>query len=198
MSSDFTAATDPWALFDAWLEEAEASEPNDPTAMAIATVASDGLPDARMVLMRGHDARGVVFYTNFESAKGRQLGAHPKAAALFHWKSLRRQVRLRGAISVASAEEADAYFAGRPRNSRLGAWASHQSRPLASRAVLEKAVADLDTQYAGHEVPRPPHWSGFRLTPSEIEFWKDGAFRLHDRVLFRRIGGEWEKQRLYP
>jgi pyridoxamine 5'-phosphate oxidase len=198
MSSDFTATTNPNSLFAEWLGEAEASEPNDPNAMALATVDDAGMPNLRMVLLKGHGEDGFVFFTNFESAKGRELLAHPKAALLFHWKSLRRQVRVRGNIAEVNTEEADAYFASRARGSRIGAWASQQSRPLESRFALEKAVAAYTAKYAIGEVPRPPYWSGFRLTPVEIEFWKDGAFRLHDRVRFTRTAEGWERTRLYP
>lgn len=199
--SDFTEAGDPFGLFAAWLLEAEKSEPNDPNAMALATVDEDGLPDVRMVLLKDFDGDGFVFYTNCESAKGRELIAQPKAALLFHWKSLRRQVRVRGPVEQVTAAEADAYFATRPRHSRLGAWASQQSRPLESRFALEKAVALVAARYPIGEVPRPPHWSGFRIRPQQIEFWKDGAFRLHDRVLFTRSSTDaegWQSQRLYP
>lgn len=199
--SDFTEAGDPFGLFAAWLLEAEKSEPNDPNAMALATVDADGLPDVRMVLLKDFDEDGFVFYTNYESAKGRELIGQPKAALLFHWKSLRRQVRVRGPVEQVSAAEADAYFATRPRHSRLGAWASQQSRPLESRFALEKAVALVAARYPLGEVPRPPHWSGFRVRPQQIEFWKDGAFRLHDRVLFSRAAADaegWQSQRLYP
>ncbi|WP_029075761.1 pyridoxamine 5'-phosphate oxidase [Kaistia adipata] len=199
--SDFTAATDPFALFAEWLLEAEASEPNDPNGMALATVDSDGLPDVRMVLMKDFDERGIVFYTNYGSAKGQELLANPKAAVLFHWKSLRRQVRVRGPVERVTDDEADAYFASRPRHSRLGAWASKQSQPLESRFALEKAVATVAAKYPLGEIPRPSHWSGFRITPVQVEFWKDGAFRLHDRVVFRRDvpgAGEWSRERLYP
>ena len=197
MNRDFTATADPIRLFAEWLAEAEAAEPNDPNAMALATVDGDGVPDVRMVLLKGHDARGFVFYTNFESTKGRQLIAHPQAALVIHWKSLRRQVRVRGSVSEVTAAEADAYFASRSRGSQVGAWASSQSRPLASREVLEKAAAEYSAKFPG-AVPRPPNWSGFRLAPVEIEFWQDGAFRLHDRVVFRRAGDKWEKTRLNP
>lgn len=199
MSSDFTATADPILLFADWLAAAEASEPNDPNAMALATVDGEGMPDVRMVLLKGHDANGFVFFTNFESAKGRQMLANPKAALCFHWKSLSRQVRVRGPVTEVTPEEADAYFASRARGSRIGAWASRQSRPLESRFALEKAVATFTARYAIGEVPRPPYWSGFRLAPVEIEFWQAGTFRLHDRVRFTRAaGGEWEKTRLYP
>lgn len=198
MSRDFTEAADPIALFGEWLGAAEASEPNDPNAMALATVDGDGLPDVRMVLLKGFDATGFTFFTNFESAKGTELLANPKAALCFHWKSLRRQVRIRGLVSIVAAEEADAYFRTRARGSRIGAWASRQSRPLESRFALEKAVATYTAKYAVGEIPRPDYWSGFRLAPLQIEFWKDGAFRLHDRVRFVRAGESWERTRLYP
>lgn len=198
MSGDFTEGADPFALFAEWLEEAAASEPNDPNAMALATVDGDGLPDVRMVLLKGFDTRGFTFFTNYESAKGREILAHPKAAAVLHWKSLRRQVRLRGPVSEVSTAEADEYFATRSRGSRLGAWASQQSRPLESRFALEKAVARVTAKYPVGEIPRPAYWSGFRIAPVEIEFWKDGAFRLHDRVRFTRAGDGWTKLRLYP
>ena len=196
---NFTEASDPIALFGEWLEEATASEPNDPTAMTLATVDADGMPDARMVLLKGFDERGFVFYTNFESAKGTQLLATMKAAMCFHWKSLRRQVRLRGPVELVSEAEADAYYNSRPRGSRIGAWASAQSRPLADRATLEKAVAELAERYGEDgDIPRPPHWSGFRIRPVAIEFWKDGEFRLHDRIRFTPAeSGGWEKSRLY-
>ncbi len=204
-AGDFTAADEPYALFADWLREAEASEPNDPNAMSLATVDADGLPNVRMVLLKGVDGadatpRGFVFYTNLESAKGRELAATPKAALCFHWKSLRRQVRVRGLVSAVSSEEADAYFASRARGSRLGAWASAQSRPLESRFALEKAVATVTARYPIGEIPRPQHWSGFRIAPLEIEFWHDRPFRLHDRLVFRRgdAAALWEKQRLYP
>lgn len=197
---DFTEADEPLMLFGNWLEEARASEPNDPTAMSLATVDADGLPNVRMVLLKGFDADGFVFYTNFESAKGTEILSNWKAALLFHWKSLRRQVRIRGPVEQVTDDEADAYYASRPRGSRLGAWASKQSRPLESRFALEKEVARYTAKYPVGEIPRPEYWSGFRIKPVSIEFWKDGAFRLHDRIQFRRdgFGDPWSKARLYP
>lgn len=200
---------DPYDLFARWLAEAGESEPNDPNAMSLATVGEDGMPSLRMVLLKGHDAEGFVFYTNFESRKGRQLLAHPKAALLFHWKSLRRQVRAEGPVEVVSEAEADAYFASRPKQSQIGAWASEQSRPLESRFALEKRVALYGAKHAIGKVPRPPHWSGFRIRPRLIEFWQDGAFRLHDRLVYERpedvaadaaegAAAPWRTQRLYP
>ena len=198
MNSDFSQAVDPIALFGEWLALAKASEINDPNAMALATVDEDGLPDVRMVLLKDFDATGFVFYTNYQSAKGREILANPKAALCFHWKSLRKQVRVRGPVSQVSAEEADAYFTSRPRGSRIGAWASQQSRPLESRFALEKAVAAYTARYAIGEIPRPDYWSGFRVAPEQMEFWSDGAFRLHDRLQFVRDGGGWQTSRLYP
>ena len=197
MNRDFTAAADPILLFSEWLAAAGATEPNDPNAMALATVDERGLPDVRMVLLKGHDTQGFVFYTNFESAKGLQIMAHPSAAILFHWKSLRRQVRARGSVTRVTMAEADAYFATRSRGSQIGAWASRQSRPLESRAALEAAAAEVAARYP-NEVPRPPHWAGFRLSPVEIEFWQDGENRLHDRVVFGRSGENWQRTLLYP
>lgn len=198
MDGDFTEVGDPLAILAAWFAEASLSEPNDPNAMALATVDQDGLPDVRMVLLKGYDAEGFVFYTNTESAKGRELAAVPKAALCLYWKSLRRQVRARGAVTRVSDAEADAYFQSRPRDSRIGAWASHQSQPLGGRAVLEEAVARLTAEHEGRDVPRPPHWTGYRITPASIEFWADRPFRLHDRVAFTRSAEGWERTRLYP
>ena len=196
----FAERNDPFGLFGEWLKEAETSEPNDANAMALATADDEGLPNVRMVLLKGFDERGFVFYTNFQSQKGQELLATGKAALCFHWKSLRRQVRVRGPVEEVPKEEADAYYASRPRDSRIGAWASQQSRPLESRFALETAVAMYTARYAIGEVPRPPHWSGFRVNPVSLEFWHDRPFRLHDRVVFRRAatGGEWNKSRLYP
>lgn len=190
-------APDPFALFDAWYEEAKAAEVNDPNAMALATVDETGLPDVRTVLLKGHDQRGFVFYTNLESTKAQELAAQPKGALLFHWKSLRRQVRIRGPVEQVSDEEADAYFATRPRGSQIGAWASDQSRPAADRAMLEARVAEQEAAYPD-AVPRPPHWSGLRVIPHTIEFWQDGAFRLHNRFLYDLTGATPRVQRLFP
>ena len=199
-SGDFTEQGEPFTLFAAWLKEAEASEPNDSNAVALATVDKDGLPNVRMVLLKGFDHDGFVFYTNFESQKGQELLFNKKAAMCFHWKSLRRQVRIRGLVEVVPAGEADHYFASRPRGSRIGAWASKQSRPLESRFALEKAVAEYTARYAIGEIPRPDYWSGFRIRPLAIEFWHDRQFRLHDRIEFRRDvpEGAWQKVRMYP
>lgn len=190
----------PLDLFAAWFAEAEKSEPNDPNAMTVATVGPDGTPSARMVLLKDYDQRGFVFYTNYESRKGRQILAHPKAALLFHWKSLRRQVRLEGPMSQTTPEEADAYYATRARGSQIGAWASEQSRPLESRFALEKRVAEFTAKHVVGTIPRPPYWSGFRLTPLLIEFWQDGAFRLHDRLEYQRasVDAPWSTRTLYP
>jgi len=197
---DFTAADEPMRLFGQWLEDATASEPADPNAMAVATVDTDGLPDVRMVLLKGFDERGAVFYTNMDSQKGRQLDTNPKAALLFHWKSRSRQIRLRGPIERVDAAEADAYYASRSRLSQIGAWASKQSTPLESRLAFEKAIALYTAKFAIGAVPRPPFWSGFRLIPISMEFWEDRPFRLHERIEFRRerIGTPWNKTRLYP
>jgi pyridoxamine 5'-phosphate oxidase len=199
-SGDFTEQNEPFVLFSTWLDEAKASEVNDPNAVALATVDEDGLPNVRMVLLKDFDHQGFVFYTNFESQKGQELLSQKKAAMVFHWKSLRRQVRLRGPVEVVSDAEADEYFKTRPRGSRIGAWASKQSRPLESRFALEKAVAEYTARHAIGEIPRPEYWSGFRIRPLSIEFWKDGKFRLHDRIEFRRAApeGAWDKVRMYP
>ena len=199
-SPDFTEAEDPIALFRLWLEEAAAAEANDPEAMALATVDEHGLPDVRMVLCTRADARGLAFYGNVESAKGRELANHPKAAALFHWKSLRRQARFRGPVGPLTEAEADSYFATRSRQSRIGAWASQQSRRLESRAALEAAVESYAERFGDGDIPRPSYWRGWRLAPVEIEFWRDGSFRLHDRVRFTRVtlDSPWERQRLFP
>jgi pyridoxamine 5'-phosphate oxidase len=198
---DLLPEGDPFALFETWLREAGQSEPNDPNAMTLATVDADGLPDARMVLLKGVDERGFVFYTNLDSDKGRQLAARPKAALLFHWKSLRRQVRVRGSVEQVSEAEADAYFATRARSARIGAWASAQSRTLPDRFALEKEVARVGLRYGLGEVPRPPHWSGFRIIPSRLEFWRDRPFRLHERLVYERAEKNakgWTTRRLFP
>jgi pyridoxamine 5'-phosphate oxidase len=199
-SLGFGDRDDPFGLFKDWMADAKKSEPNDPDAMALATVDDDGLPNVRMVLLKDFDERGFVFYTNFESQKGQELLATQKAALVFHWKSLRRQVRVRGLVDTVTPAEADAYFKSRPRDSRIGAWASQQSRPLTARFELETAVAMQTARFGLGDVPRPPHWSGFRIRPLSIEFWHDRPFRLHDRVAFRRENpdGAWAKAKLYP
>ncbi len=199
-SKGFLGAGEPFLLFSQWLADAEKSEPNDPNAMALASVDADGLPDVRMVLLKGLDARGFIFYTNTQSAKGNELAGNPKAALLFHWKSLRRQVRIRGPVERVTDAEADAYYATRPRGSRIGAWASQQSRPLEGRFALEKAVASYTAKFGLGDIPRPPHWTGFRILPVQMEFWHDRPFRLHDRLVFRRAGdeGSWSREQLYP
>ncbi len=197
---DFTEASRPEPLFNAWFDEAEKSEINDANAMTLATVDASGMPNARIVLLKGLDARGFVFYGNLESAKGRELLASPKAALCFHWKSLRRQVRIRGVAEQVSTAEADAYYATRPLGSRIGAWASQQSRPLESRALLKEAVARFEKEFEGMNPARPRYWSGFRVVPLEMEFWADRPHRLHDRILFLRENPDapWTKQRLFP
>jgi pyridoxamine 5'-phosphate oxidase len=199
-SGDFTAAEEPFTLFGEWFAEAVKTEPNDPNAMSLATVDADGLPDVRMVLMKSYDADGFVFYGHLASQKGLELATNPKAALLFHWKSLRRQVRIRGKVSVVTEAEADAYFATRPKQSQIGTWASKQSQPLESRFAFEQAIAKVTAQYIVGEVPRPPGWGGWRIAPVQFEFWHDRAFRLHDRIEFRRATPDqvWSKTRLYP
>ncbi|MGE0279737.1 MAG: pyridoxamine 5'-phosphate oxidase [Rhizobiaceae bacterium] len=198
-NSDFFERNEPLALFREWLDEAGKTEPNDPNAVALATVDRDGMPNVRMVLLKDFDMSGFVFYTNFESVKGQEILASMKAAMCFHWKSLRRQVRIRGNVEIVADDEADNYYRSRPRGSRIGAWASKQSRPLESRFALEKAVAQYTAKHLTGEIPRPAYWSGFRIVPQTIEFWHDRPFRLHDRTLFQAAdGGKWSKTRLFP
>ena len=189
---------DPFALFDSWFAEARASEPNDPNAMALATADARGRPSVRMVLLKGHGADGFVFYTNREGRKAAELHANPQAALLFHWKSLRRQVRVEGAVTLATDAESDAYFASRSRDSQLGAWASEQSRPLDRRETFEQRFEDMKTRFEGGDVPRPPHWGGYRVAPEVIEFWQDRAFRLHERRVFTQDGAGWREGMLFP
>jgi pyridoxamine 5'-phosphate oxidase len=197
---DFTEAAEPVRLFAEWFAAAKRAEPINPDAMAVATVGADGLPNVRMVLLKAFDERGFVFYTNFDSTKGHELATAPKAALTFYWKSLQRQVRARGDVEVVTQQEADAYFASRSRMAQIGAWASKQSTPLESRMAFEAAIARYAAKYAIGTVPRPPYWSGFRIVPSEIEFWQERQFRLHDRITFRRpaVSAPWSKTRLYP
>ena len=192
------SAEDPIALFEAWLGEALKREPNDANAMTLATADADGVPDARMVLLKGVDARGFVFFTHVTSAKGRQLAANPRAALVFHWKSLRRSVRVRGEVESVSEAEADVYFATRARSAQIGAWASDQSQPLPDSLALERRVAEMALKFGVGQPPRPPNWSGYRLAPRTVEFWRDRPFRLHERLLFTRAGEHWTTQRLFP
>jgi len=189
---------DPFALFGAWLKEAEGSEPNDPNAMILATAAADGKPSARAVLLKGWDERGFVFYTNLESRKSEEIKANPNAALLFYWKALHRQIRIEGMVSQVSDEQADAYYASRPRLSRIGAWASAQSRPLAAREIFEARVAEYEAKFPGEDVARPEFWSGWRVAPAYFEFWQDQQFRMHDRITYRQAGTGWATGRLYP
>ncbi|QCB41744.1 pyridoxamine 5'-phosphate oxidase [Sphingomonas sp. PAMC26645] len=189
---------DPFTLFDSWYAEAKQSEPNDPNAVALATADAEGRPSVRMVLLKGHGPDGFVIYTNRESRKAGELAANPQGALLFHWKSLRRQIRIEGPVSWATDEESDAYFASRGRDSQLGAWASEQSRPLDSRETFEQRFAEMTAKFEGQDVPRPPHWGGYRVTPTRIEFWQDRAHRLHERRLFTREDGNWSEGLLFP
>lgn len=199
-NADFTPPATPWPVVTAWFEEAKKTEINDANAISLATVGPDGMPSVRIMLLKGFDENGFVFFTNRESRKGEQLAQHAKAAICFHWKSLRRQIRVEGTISKTTDAESDEYFASRPRGSQIGAWASLQSRPLASRAELEKRVKEVEQLYEGKPVPRPPHWGGFRITPTMIEVWQDREFRLHDRFIYTRPSptSAWTVERKYP
>jgi pyridoxamine 5'-phosphate oxidase len=192
------AATEPFALFDAWLQEGRASEPNDPEAMALATATPEGRPSVRAVLLKGHGPEGFVFYTNYGSRKAQEIAANPNVALLFHWKSLRRQVRIEGVAHEVDPSEADAYFATRSRESQIGAWASDQSRPLPDRALFEARYEESKRKFEGMAVPRPPYWSGYRVVPERIEFWSDRPHRLHERRLFTLTGNGWIEGLLYP
>jgi pyridoxamine 5'-phosphate oxidase len=197
---DFTEARDPFSLFELWFADARAKELNDPNAMALATAGADLLPNVRVVLLKGVDPHGFVFYTNSESQKGGELEANPQAALVFHWKSLNRQVRVRGHVEHVSSAESDAYFASRPRDSQIAAWASQQSRALDLRSTFDNAITEIERRYEGKPVPRPPHWFGYRVVPQSIEFWHDRPFRKHDRIVFSRsdTGSVWVKTRLFP
>lgn len=198
-SSDFTQSSDPYSLFETWMEDAKGAELNDPNAMSVATVDEDGMPNVRILLLKDFTCAGFTFYTNFESAKGQEILSSSKVALCFHWKSLKRQIRVRGAAAPVSDADADEYYNSRPRGSRVGAWASQQSRELANRDELEQSVNHFENKFGEGDIPRPKHWSGFRLVPEEIEFWHDRPFRLHDRVTFYSDGADgWSKKRLYP
>jgi pyridoxamine 5'-phosphate oxidase len=200
MSTSSLPSADPFTLFSEWLTDARRTEINDPNAMTLATIGLDGAPDARIVLLKGQDPRGFVFYTNYESRKGEELAADPRAALVFHWKSLQRQIRIEGQVELVTPEEADGYFVSRPRLSKVGAWASDQSRPLSERAELERRLAEAEARFPGDDVSRPPHWSGFRLLPHRFEFWREMPYRLHDRLVFTRSGEQepWSTGRLFP